>query len=96
MAENRDDQPLSSEELLRRAREGLGGSEFTDSAPPDFAIESFPPPAEDDETEPVTPVEEPAAPRFEEPTFTEPPPPASETRDEPASWAPPPMPCGWH
>ncbi|MDJ0664073.1 MAG: septum formation family protein [Acidimicrobiia bacterium] len=64
---------------------------MTDAAPPDFAIESFPPPAEDDETEPIAPPEEPAAPRFEEPTFTEPLPPASDSRDEPASWAPPPV-----
>ena len=91
MADNREDQPLSSEELLRRAREGLGESDMTDAAPPDFAIESFPPPADEDATEPIASVEEPAPSRFDEPTFTEPPPPASATRNEPASWAPPPV-----
>lgn len=43
--QNNDDQPLSSEELLRRARQGLGESSAT--PPADFSIESYPPPAPD-------------------------------------------------
>jgi hypothetical protein len=95
--ENREDQPLSSEELLRRAREGLGESEIGEVPPPDFAIESFPPPSGVDAAEPMT--AEPTAPTFEEPeassfdetVFTEPTPPVFESRDEPSTWAPPPV-----
>ena len=38
MDENREDQPLSSEELLRRAREGLGESTAPEEQPADFKI----------------------------------------------------------
>ncbi len=84
MDENRDDQPLSSEELLRRAREGLGESDSVRETPADFSIESYPPPAaEPTFDEPVAPPEEPSV---IEPTFE----PVFESRDEPSSWAPPP------
>ncbi len=94
MDENRDDQPLSSEELLRRAREGLGEPDAGETAPPDFAIESYPPPSADDVPEPVPSFDEPVSPSYEEPTFTEPDPfePSfPDSRDQPASWAPPPV-----
>ncbi len=90
MDENREDQPLSSEEMLRRAREGLGDTDAAPEAPADFSIESYPPPAADSTFSDVE--EEPA---FEEPRFTEPTPsfeePVFTDRDEPASWAPPPL-----
>jgi len=86
--ENRDEQPLSSEELLRRAREGLGESDIGEVTPPDFAIESFPPPPEEDAVAPVAPsFDEPATPAFEDPVA----PPVSETREDPSTWAPPPV-----
>ena len=100
MDENRNDQPLSSEELLRRAREGLGEPGVGDTAPPDFAIESFPPPSDIGPDEPISPVfeeagaatfEEPEAPSFDETVFAEPVPPMSEGRDDPSTWAPPPV-----
>jgi len=84
--ENRDDQPLSSEELLRRAREGLGEGGDTAEQPADFQIESYPPPVADPE-----PIVEP------EPSdsYAAPPPPDSPVYDTPAqsdpsTWAPPP------
>jgi hypothetical protein len=101
--ENRKDEPLSSEELLRRAREGLGEPDIGDPAPPDFAVESFPPPPADDPDELIAPVfeegmssslEEPEAPRFDEPVFTDPTPPVSESREDPSNWAPPPVDAG--
>lgn len=50
---NNEDQPLSSEELLRRAREGLGEPSDGAAAPPaDFSIESYPPPAADADMSP--------------------------------------------
>ncbi|MCP3996322.1 MAG: hypothetical protein GY722_14880 [bacterium] len=53
MDKNNEDQPLSSEELLRRAREGLGESGEDAAAPPaDFNIESSPPSAADPEMSP--------------------------------------------
>lgn len=50
MDENREDQPLSSEELLRRAREGLGDSTSAKEQPADFKIESYPPPVAEPES----------------------------------------------
>ena len=89
MDKDREDQPLSSEELLRQAREGLGNTDAAPEAPADFSIESYPPPASDSTFREVE--EEPA---LEEPTFREPTPsfeePTFSDRDEPASWAPPP------
>jgi len=81
------DQPLSSEELLRRAREGLGDS--TSEPPPDFNIESYPPPVSEPEI-PTTPelaevIEEPPPPPLYEP---EPPIDVAPASD-PSSWAPP-------
>ncbi len=94
MDENREDQPLSSEELLRRAREGLGESDSSLEQPADFQIESYPPPV----AEP-TPMEEPELPE----TFAAPPPPPVEATppaeppvidappaSDPSTWAPPP------
>jgi hypothetical protein len=91
--ENRDDQPLSSEELLRRAREGLSESDIGEVPPRDFTIESFPPPsgADDEEMTAVPTFEEPAAPSYDEPAFTEPAPPVFESREDPSTWAPPPV-----
>ncbi len=66
-----------------------------ETAPPDFAIESYPPASDTDD--PISPVFEDAAapsfdePTFSEPTFSEPDPPVFESRDEPSSWAPPPV-----
>ena len=96
--ENQGDQPLSSEELLRRAREGLGDSGTAPQTPKDFQIESYPPPAPDPEV--VTPdaSDEAETVAYEPPTY-EPPvyePPSYETpaappTSEPSSWAPPPV-----
>ncbi len=77
--ENREDQPLSSEELLRRAREGLGDAETTPESPADFSVESYPPPVA--KPEPTIP------PAMSEP---EPPPIEAPSPSEPSSWAPPP------
>lgn len=103
MDENQGDRPLSSEELLRRAREGLGESGATPQPPADFQVESYPPPTPEPELESVEiPVEsepvEYGPPTYEPPTY-EPPtyePPTYETpaeppRNEPSSWAPPPV-----
>lgn len=90
MDENLGDKPLSSEELLKRAREGLGESKTPPEPPADFRIESFPPPAPDpapdapaqpEEPEPAVPVS--AEP--DEPVFAASPP------SDPSSWAPPPV-----
>ena len=93
MDENREDQPLSSEELLRRAREGLGDSKESTEQPADFKIESYPPPVAEPER-----VFEPETPN----TFTAPPPPPiddspppeaptfeSASDSDPSTWAPP-------
>ncbi len=93
MDENREDRPLSSEELLRRAREGLGDSDAAQGTPADFAIESYPPPA----TQPPVADLPPAATEpssfsnFEEPTPQPAVDSAFEPRAEPSSWAPPPV-----
>jgi hypothetical protein len=85
--ENKGDQPLSSEELLKRAREGLGVEKKSPEPPADFEIESFPPPT----AEPEPPLETAASePPEESPTFDAPPPPPP-TSSEPSSWAPPPV-----
>ena len=98
MDENREDQPLSSEELLRRAREGLGESKPGEQ-PADFKIESFPPPVADPER-----TFEPEVPAYDDadsfgdivegtptPPF-EPDPPVFDTASEGSeSWAPPPV-----
>ncbi|MDJ0924734.1 MAG: septum formation family protein [Acidimicrobiia bacterium] len=92
MDENRDDQPLSSEELLRRAREGLGDSEASPEPPADFQIESYPPPVAnpDPVVEPVVSdafgsIEAEAPSSFEaEPEVFDAAPPTD-------SWAPPPV-----
>lgn len=67
MDENQQDQPLSSEELLRRAREGLGAEDATPAKPEDFKVESFPPAAPEpmDEKPAFTP-----EPEFTQPDFT--------------------------
>lgn len=91
MDENQGDQPLSSEELLRRAREGLGGADSVPEPPPDFKVESYPPPV----AQPTPP------PMPEAPVIPEPPEetlPASpfepeaplDTTSDPSTWAPPP------
>ncbi|MEA2001546.1 MAG: septum formation family protein [Actinomycetota bacterium] len=87
MDENQGDNPLSSEELLKRAREGLGEDTTTPESPADFKIESYPPPTA--EPEPTFETTEPE-PVEETPAFdaTPPPPPAS---TDPSSWAPPPV-----
>lgn len=89
--ENREDQPLSSEELLRRAREGLGEGDSSPEQPADFQIESYPPPVTED------PIIEPEVPD----TFAAPPPPVdipaspepptyeSTPDSDPSTWAPP-------
>ncbi|MCP4305318.1 MAG: hypothetical protein GY788_10665 [bacterium] len=88
MDENREDQPLSSEELLRRAREGLGSGEDAPETPADFTVESYPPPAPSPEPEiPLTmdePEPPPPPPSFDPPVET----PAA---SDPSSWAPPPV-----
>ena len=94
MDENREDQPLSSEELLRRAREGLGDSDAVPEPPADFKIESFPPPVAnpDPVAEPVAAdrfgsIETEAPPVFDaEPEVFDTPPPS-----EPSTWAPSPV-----
>lgn len=91
MDENQGDQPLSSEELLRRAREGLGDN--VPEPPDDFKVESYPPPVAD-----PTPSPEPAAPtsfdppEMDLPTPFEPDPPVFDTppASDPSNWAPPP------
>lgn len=108
MDENQGDQPLSSEELLRRAREGLGDSEDTPKPPADFNVESYPPPV----AEPTPPAEPPSfdSPSLDQPSFDppvdtpsrfEPEPPVFDTpppASDPSSWAPPPTgdgPADW-
>ncbi|MDJ0498853.1 MAG: septum formation family protein [Acidimicrobiia bacterium] len=98
MDENRDDQPLSSEELLRRAREGLGESPSPPEQPADFKIESYPPPVAEPE-----PTFEPEVPSYDAPDSFgdivgetpsgpfEPDPPVFDLPAEGSdSWAPPP------
>lgn len=87
MDENREDQPLSSEELLRRARQGLGDTETTPEPPADFKVGSSPPPPPDVEPEvpaAISEPESPTVPRFDPPVVESPPP------SDPSSWAPPP------
>ncbi len=95
MADTPEDQPLSSEELLRRAREGLGDSASSTPPPSDFSIESYPPASE--------PMPEPTTSSVDdfgisdsklEPSFTDDSPivedtPEVETEPETTSWAPP-------
>ena len=101
--ENKEDQPLSSEELLRRAREGLGD---TDSqAPADFEIESYPAPTVEPDFAPTYSedssltdssiddyVDEPAPSVPEQPTWTTPEP-VTPQEDTPP-WSPPPTDSG--
>ncbi len=104
MDENKDDQPLSSEELLRRARQGLGDADAAAETPADFSIESYPPPvadsAADIEMSPSYSGDLPGADEPEEPDVTpswDTPaydPPAPEPRSDPSSWAPPPPDTG--
>lgn len=97
MSEDQGDQPLSSEELLRRAREGLGTPDSAPEPPPDFSIESYPPPVAQP-TPPPAPVEDmaqtPEEPPFEEPMPASPfepeTPVESTPASDPSSWAPPP------
>lgn len=86
MDENQGDEPLSSEELLKRARDGLGTNDPTPEPPADFKIESYPPP----EPEPTLESPEPE-PLVEAPVVDAPPPPVPPDRSEPSSWAPPPV-----
>lgn len=101
MDENREDQPLSSEELLRRAREGLGEAKSPEEQPADFKIESYPPPV----AEPTPRIDPPptsfdapdigGAPESDAPPQFEPEfPSSSPLPDEPATWAPPPGDAG--
>ena len=94
MDENREDQPLSSEELLRRAREGLGEADGAAETPADFDIESYPPPSASDsaiEDTDVTPAYAAEEPSFSpEPPTVPPEPPTTSyeppvSRDEPES-----------
>lgn len=97
---NNEDQPLSSEELLRQAREGLGESE-SKPLPEDFSVESYPPPATrdyevsdyevsaDDEPEIEMPEPESVADRYDYP-----PPTPEPSGDGVGSWAPPPVDTG--
>jgi hypothetical protein len=90
--ENREDQPLSSEELLRRAREGLGDGETAPEPPADFSVESYQPPAPRPEPEipaAMSDPEPPLAPTFEPPVFE--PPVETPSASDPSSWAPPPV-----
>ena len=81
MDKNQGDQPLSSEDLLRRAREGLGSGDDAPEKPADFTIESYTPPVAD----PTPPADVPMSePDFVDPVVDTPAP------SEPASWAPPP------
>jgi hypothetical protein len=88
--ENQGDQPLSSEELLRRAREGLGSGDASPEPPADFSVESYPPPVASPDPSPdpeaVIPPETPAA------SSSEPDPPVFDTppASDPSTWAPPP------
>jgi hypothetical protein len=98
--ENREDQPLSSEELLRRAREGLGDSIEPEEQPADFKIESYPPPVA--EPEPVEPQLSPndfrdgfddivgETPSQAEPEFRPDTPVVEASPGDTSSWAPPP------
>lgn len=88
MDENREDQPLSSEELLRRAREGLGDGEDAPEAPADFSVESYPPPAPRPDPEIPVVMEEPELPP-PPPSFD--PPIETPAGSDPSSWAPPPV-----
>lgn len=94
MDENQEDRPLSSEELLRRAREGLGEPDTVRETPADFSVESYPPPAVDVPSEPPS-FDETDVPTYDESTYEQSPsvfdPPVTESRNEPASWAPPPV-----
>ena len=98
MDENREDQPLSSEELLRRAREGLGESTSGREQPDDFKIESYPPPVAQPEPY-VEPTSFDALDTYGEPEtdappqFTPEPPSSAPAPDEP-TWAPPPDDAG--
>lgn len=89
MDENQEDQPLSSEELLRRAREGLGSGEATPDKPADFSVESAPPPVAQPTPPPPTSFD---PPEVEPPPSFEPDPPVFDTPapSDPSSWAPPP------
>lgn len=94
MDENQEDQPLSSEELLKRAREGLGTGDERPEPPADFKIESAPPPV----AQPTPPPPSFDPPEFETPQSFDPPqsfepdPPVFDTPppSDPSSWAPPP------
>ena len=99
MDENREDQPLSSEELLRRAREGLGEPAPPEEQPTDFGIESYPPPVAEPDSEFDT-----AAPSFDVPDASDEPRPDTPPQLEPepdvfqapplpdsSEWAPPPV-----
>ena len=87
MDENQGDQPLSSEELLRRAREGLGSDDAMPEPPKDFSIDSSPPPV-------ASPTPPPSydPPEMEPADSFEPEPPVFDTppASDPSSWAPPP------
>ncbi len=86
MDENQQDQPLSSEELLRRAREGLGEGETVPEPPDDFKVGSYPPPPPDPEPEiPSAISETPPVPSNDPPVIETPP------ASDPSSWAPPPV-----
>ena len=88
MDENKEDQPLSSEELLRRAREGLGEPDDAGAPPPDFSIESYPPPASEPSTGPVYSDDSPSFSDMDAGDTTEPSPPVTPSY-EPPSYDPP-------
>lgn len=99
--ENQEDQPLSSEELLRRARQGLGDSTSSEEQPADFKIESYPPPVADPDRvveEDVTAFDAPDSfgeLRADTPPAFEPEPPVADTpRGDTSTWAPPPADAG--
>jgi len=82
--ENQGEKPLSSEELLKRAREGLGVRKTPPGPSDDAETELFPPPGSEAPEDLVEPEPEPLVPAEpQEPVFAAPP------RSDPSSWAPP-------
>lgn len=103
--ENKEEQPLSSEELLRRAREGLGDTESSNQPPADFQIESYSAPTVEPSFSPVysddsSPtdssnddyVDEPVAATPEQPKWSTPEP--TTPKEQAPPWSPPPTDSG--